>query len=198
MVDHEGRNVMSALIRVDADERRELLTQLANQRDLLRMSAYGLGHEHVTATPTVSDISLAGVIKSAARLEQRWIAGALYPASPSEPSDCAPASPRGTRFGLESGETLADVIGLYAAVAEQTQAAVDSVADLGQPVPYPPRTSTFLAGNRAWSVRAALLQVIEVTAGHVHAADIVRNLLEGSLPGAGSTSMSSRLASRTP
>lgn len=188
---------MSALIRVDADERRELLTQLANQRDLLRLSTYGLGHEHVTATPTVSDISLAGVIKSAARMEQRWIAGALYPASPSQSPGCAPAQPRATRFGLEPGETLADVIGLYAAVAEQTEAAVDSVSDLDQPVPCPPRTSTFLAGKRAWSARAALLHIIEVTADHVHAADTVRSLLERSWPGAWPASMSSRSASRT-
>jgi hypothetical protein len=82
-------------------------------------------------------------------------------------------------FRLEEGETVADVLALQAAVAEETEAIVAEIADLGQPVPVPKGIPWFPQDVEAWSVRWVLLHVIEETARHAGHADIIRESLDG-------------------
>ncbi len=63
---------MAGNVRPVVDERDGLLAFLAQQRDALRFAVQGLTEEQATSTPTVSALSLAGLIKHVARTERYW------------------------------------------------------------------------------------------------------------------------------
>lgn len=163
---------MSRLVGPVASEREGLLADLARQRDHLRLSFQGLTHDQAISAPTVSGLSLAGVIKHAARTEWLWISGTIA-------HNPAPVGDRYTDFGLEAGETLADVIGFYTAVAEDTETILADVPNLSEAVLVPgellrPRSTA----AAFWPIRSVLLHVIEETANHVRAADIIRRIVD--------------------
>ena len=54
-------------------EREALVAYLVQQRDGLKYAAYGLTEEQARARPTVSELSVAGLIKHAATTEKSWI-----------------------------------------------------------------------------------------------------------------------------
>ncbi|GAA0672880.1 hypothetical protein GCM10009535_60490 [Streptomyces thermocarboxydovorans] len=58
------------------DERGALLAFLAEQRGALRRTVLGLTHEQATSRPCASELSLAGLIKHVAEVEQGWVARA--------------------------------------------------------------------------------------------------------------------------
>jgi hypothetical protein len=162
-----------------ASERQALLADLAHQRDLLRQSLDGLTHEQAMSSPTVSSLSLAGVIKRAAETERHWIAGVV-----GRRGRAGLGGPDGFHpqdgFRPDADDTLADVIGLYTAVAEETEAIVCGVADLGQMVRVPagPLSLRSSSDPDHWPVRSIVLHVIDETASHVRAAGILRGILE--------------------
>lgn len=163
---------MSGLVGPRASERDGLLADLARQRDVLRLSFQGLTHDQVTSAPTVSGLSLAGVIKHAARTEWLWIAGTMG-------QNAARGGDHYAGFGLEAGETLADVIGFYTAVAEETETVIAGRRDLGEAVLVPAELLRLpTTGAAFWPVRSVLLHVIEQTANHVRAADVIRRILD--------------------
>jgi hypothetical protein len=82
-------------------------------------------------------------------------------------------------FRLEAGETLADALAAYAAVAAETEAIIGAIPDLGQPVPVPKGVPWFPQDVEAWSVRWVLLHLIQETARHAGHADIIRESLDG-------------------
>ena len=55
------------------DERDGLLGYLAQQRDALRIAAFGLTDEQARATPSASSLSVGGLIKHVASTERGWI-----------------------------------------------------------------------------------------------------------------------------
>src|SRR4051812_8460213 len=68
---------MPALAPPVKDEREGLLTFLGQMRDALRAAAFGLDRDQLTATPTTSALSIAGLIKHTAMVEEHWIQGLL-------------------------------------------------------------------------------------------------------------------------
>ena len=173
---------MPGTVRPVVDERDGLLAYLAQQRDGLRFAVYGLTDEQARSTPTASTLSLGGLIKHAALMERQWMVEIV--AQRQEPELHDQDYEAGVRdyeagFRLEEGETVADVLALQAAVAEETEAIVAGIADLGQPVPVPKGVPWFPQDVEAWSVRWVLLHVIEETARHAGHADIIRESLDG-------------------
>lgn len=162
---------MPGLVPPVTDERHGLLAYLAQQRHVLRLTAYGLTDEQARATPTVSGLSIGGLLKHAALVERSWMSTVLqrkraeadYPAS----------------FRLGPDETLAGVLTDYTDAAEETDAVVAGIPDLGRPVPVPQGVPWFPPDLTAWSVRWVLLHLIEETARHAGHADIVRESLDG-------------------
>src|SRR5579885_872841 len=134
---------MPGTVRPVVDERDGLLAFLAQQRDGLRFAVHGLTDEQATSKPTVSALSLAGLIKHAARVERYWIVGILA----QRPLPEMQTQDYEAGFRLEAGETLASVLDNYAATAAETEAIIGAIPDMGQPVPVPkgvpwfPRTS---------------------------------------------------------
>ena len=159
-----------------ADEREGLLAYLAQQRDVMRITAYGLSDEQARATPTPGPLSIGGLIKHAATTERGWIDIARQRERP------AAADAQDTyedNFRLGPNETLADAFRLYDDVAQETEAAIAGIADLGRPVPVPKGVPWFPADVDAWSVRWVLLHLISETARHAGHADIVREMIDG-------------------
>ena len=156
-----------------ADEREGLLAYLAQQRDLLRIAAYGITDEQARATPSSSSLSLGGLIKHVALTEQFWIDTVLQRDRPRSAGDYAAG------FRLAEDERLATVLALYDDVAAETEAVIAGIADLGRPVPVPKGVPWFPADVEAWSARWVLLHLIVETARHVGHADIVRESLDG-------------------
>ena len=163
---------MPAQVAPVADERAGLLSYLAQQRYVLRLTAYGLTDEQARATPTVSTLSVGGLIKHVAATERGWI-------------DTVRQRPQSSvgeyleNFRLGPDETLASVLDRYDVVASETEAVIASLADLGQPVPVPKDVPWNPRDVDAWSVRWVLLHLIEETARHAGHADIVRESLDG-------------------
>ena len=158
------------------DERDGLLAFLAQMRDALRFAVHGLSDQQATATPSVSSMNLAGLIKHVARTEQKWIVEILAQRE-------LPPESRiqnwADEFRLVEGETLSSVLELYAQVAAETESIVGEIDDLGRPVPVPRDQPWFPADVEAWSARWVLLHVIQETARHAGHADIIRESLDG-------------------
>src|SRR3954447_16124937 len=64
---------MPGTVRPVVDERDGLLAFLEQQRDALRIIAFGLTEEQARATPSASALSIGGLIKHVARVERYWI-----------------------------------------------------------------------------------------------------------------------------
>ncbi|MFF5990254.1 DinB family protein [Prauserella flavalba] len=159
---------MPGLVGPVADEREALLGYLAQQRYVLCLAAYGLTDEQARATPTVSALSVGGLIKHVAATERGWL-GTVLGRAPDDGAD----------FRMAQGETLADIITEYELVATETEEIVAGIDDLGRPVPVPEGVPWFPHDVGAWSVRWVLLRVIEETARHAGHADILRESIDG-------------------
>jgi len=155
-----------------ADEREGLLAYLAQQRAAFRVASYGLTDEQARLAPSVSALTIGGLIKHVAATERGWIDTML-----SRPGGSEDAYHDSFAFGPD--DTLAGALAAYDEVAAETEAAVAGVADLGQPVPVPKGVPWFPDDVDAWSVRWVLLHVIEETARHAGHADIVRESIDG-------------------
>jgi uncharacterized damage-inducible protein DinB len=154
-----------------ADEREGLLAFLAQQRTAIRNAAHGLTDEQARLTPTAGALSVGGLVKHAASMERTWMDTMLQRDAPPEDYDA--------NFVLAADETLAEAIASLDAAGAETEAAVASVVDLGQPVPVPKGVPWFPDDVDAWSVRWVLLHLIEELGRHAGHADIVRESIDG-------------------
>ncbi|ACU95807.1 Protein of unknown function (DUF664) [Saccharomonospora viridis DSM 43017] len=152
-----------------ADEREGLLDCLAQQRYVLCLAAYGLTDEQIRVTPTVSALSVGGIIKHVSRTERAWLDLVVGEG----------ITDAGDDFSLEPWETLADLIGEYETVATRTERIIADIDDLNRPVPVPRDVPWFPDDVAAWSVRWVLLHLIEETARHAGHADIIRESIDG-------------------
>jgi len=157
-----------------ADERRGLLGFLAQQRYVLRLTAYGLTDEQARETPTVSDLSVGGLVNHATTVERYWMDIVEEQAQPFDPN-----ADWGENFRIGPDQTLSEVLDAYDHAARHTEAIVAGVEDLGRPVPVPKGVPWFPADVDAWSVRWVLLHLIQETARHAGHADIIRESIDG-------------------
>jgi len=149
------------------DERELLLRFLAQQRDGLRYAAFGLTDEQARSRPSVSELSVASLIRHMVTGERSWIS--MVQGGPT-------AGTQG--FELEPGDTVASLLDDYERVAAATDEVIRSVS-LDDPVPVPQGVPWFPDDVDAWSVRWVLLHLIEETARHAGHADIVRESIDG-------------------
>jgi len=155
-----------------ADEREGLTGYLAQMRYVVRLAAHGLDETQARARPVPSALSVGGVIKHLASVEEFWaglIEGRL-------PGGDEHAYEEGFRPGAD--ETVEHLLARYAEAAAGTDAVVAG-ADLGAPVPVPRGVPWFPKDVEAWSVRWVVLHLIEETARHAGHADLVREAIDG-------------------
>ncbi|MER6285507.1 DinB family protein [Streptomyces sviceus] len=155
------------------DERGALLAFLEEQRGGIRRSLLGLTDEQAAAKPSASELSLGGLLKHVAEVEQSWIARAKgeQPAVHREPSNWHEC------FALVGDETVASQLAYWEKVAAETEAFARSVPSLDDTFPLPDQP-WFPPGGRV-SVRWVLLHLIRETARHAGHADIIRESLDG-------------------
>jgi hypothetical protein len=155
------------------DERTGLVAFLAQQRDVIKLTAFGLTDDEARLTPSASPLSVGGLIKHAATTERGWI-DLVVQRDRGETQDDYELN-----FRLQPHETLAEVFDLYDEIARETESVIDAIADLGQDVPVPQGVPWYPDDVDAWSVRWVLLHLIAETARHAGHADIVRESIDG-------------------
>ncbi len=168
---------MPGSVRPVTDERDGLLMFLAQQRDVLRISVYGLTDDQARAVPSGSALSVGGLIKHVAQTERGWMDTVLQRDRGASNEEMEAAYEDDFRLGPD--ETLASVLATYAEVAAETEAIIAAISDLGRPVPVPRDAPWYPDDIDAWSVRWVLLHLIEETARHAGHADIVREHIDG-------------------
>ncbi|WP_081240017.1 DinB family protein [Streptomyces viridosporus] len=155
------------------DERGALLAFIAEQRGGIRRALLGLTEEQASSRPSASELSLAGLLKHVAEIEQGWIARAKGEA----PAVHRDESNWHESFRLVGDETVESMLARYAEVAAGTESFVRSVPSLDD---------TFLVAKTSWnprdewlSMRWLCLHLIRETARHAGHADIIRESLDG-------------------
>jgi len=154
------------------DEREALLAYLAQMRLVIRLTAYGLTDDQARTTPTVSPLSVGGLIKHAAHVERGWIDTVQQHQGAGTDQDYE------ANFRMAPDETLAAILAMYDEVAAETERVIAGY-QMDDPVPVPQGVPWFPDDVDAWSVRWVLLHLIQETARHAGHADIVRESVDG-------------------
>ncbi|MDY6999969.1 MAG: DinB family protein [Actinomycetota bacterium] len=172
---------MAALPPPIADERAGLREYLTAQQYAFRAIAYGLTDEQARATPSVSTLSIGGLIKHVTNCQRSWMRRVAAAPEPCESDTLPPdgqAADYRSEFVMRDDETLADVLAAFEAQNAETIRLVES-ADLGAAVPVPPNAPWFPRDIGAWSVRWVLFHLIEELARHAGHGDIIRESIDG-------------------
>lgn len=172
---------MPTLARPVRDERHALREFLSYQQSAFVAVAYGLTDEQARATPTVSALSIGGLIKHATGMQRSWMQRVA--AAPDEPAaDTRSFEERQKEYEdeyvMRPDETLTQVLEVFARQSESTLELVDS-ADLDAAVPVPRDAPWFPQDVDAWSVRWVFLHVVSELARHAGHADIIRESIDG-------------------
>ncbi|MER0241387.1 DinB family protein [Streptomyces sp. HSW2009] len=157
------------------DERTALLNYLDAQRGAIRRAVLGLTDEQAAQRPTVSELSLSGLVKHLAEVEQNWIMGTL--AGRPEETTQRTLENWHESFAATGDETLAGLLDFYERVARQTDAYIRSLPDLDVVVTLP--DAPWYPQDRDRSARWILLTLIQETARHAGHADIIREAVDG-------------------
>jgi uncharacterized damage-inducible protein DinB len=167
---------MTGLTKPTFTERDSLIEFLRQQRYVLKLAAYQLTDEQAQASPSVSALSVGGLIKHVALTEQHWMRRIVRGEDYGNPED-----EYENGFKFVDGESLASVLAFYDQVEADTERFIAEEEDLGRLVPIPKGVPWFPADEDFWSVRWVLLHIIEETARHAGHADIVREAVDGSV-----------------
>ena len=163
---------MPGLVRPVTDERDALCAYLAQQRFLLRTTAFGLTDKQAAIAPSASPLCVDGLVKHCTAVERSWMDTVLQRESTLGTDDYA------SLFRMEPGDTLATLITAYDAACLDSDEIVAGI-DLDRSVPVPRGVPRFPADVDAWSLRWVLLHLIQETARHAGHADIVRESIDG-------------------
>lgn len=167
------------------EERADLLEALAKHRALFRGTVEGLTDAQARTTPTVSELSLGGLIKHVANTEKEWAEFVVD--GPAEQPDVdwanvdwsnppAAVLEYAAGFRMTDDETLEQLLAAYDEVAAATDELVRTT-DLAarQPLPAAP----WFEPGATWSARRVFTHVIAETAQHAGHADIIRETIDG-------------------
>ena len=172
---------MPALASPVADERSALREYLAYHQSAFFAVAYGLTDEQARMTPTVSELSIGGLVKHAAEMQRNWMARvAAAPDAP--PRDPRPFDQIAKNFAdqhtMRADETLDGLLKTLEAENANSLHLVET-ADLDAKVPVPQDIPWFPKGIKDWSVRWVILHVINELTRHSGHADIIRESIDG-------------------
>jgi uncharacterized damage-inducible protein DinB len=164
-----------------ADERQALRDYLFQQQYAFQALAFGLTDDQARATPTVSALSIGGLIKHATSVQRHWMQNvAAAPDAP--PADTRPieeiTADYADEFVMKGDETLSAILEKFEAQNAETLRLVDT-SDLDTPVPVPRDAPWFPKDVDAWSVRWVFFHMIEELCRHAGQGDIIRESIDG-------------------
>ena len=172
---------MPALAPPAADERSALRGYLAFHQSAFFAVSYGLSDEQARSTPSVSALSVGGLIKHVTGMQRSWM-GRVAAAPDAPPKDPRPFEEVSREYGeqhvMRPDETLDGLLRAYEA-QNATSLRLVETADLDAAVPVPHDIPWFPKDQKAWSVRWVILHVINELARHAGHADIIRETIDG-------------------
>ena len=164
-----------------ADERQTLLNFIAFQQDAFFAVAYGLTDAEARSAPTVSSLSIGGLVKHVTGTQHVWTQrAASAPGFP--PPDPRPHEQQmadyADQYRMRDDETLE---GLLDGLRDQNTRTlgVFADADLAAPVPVPRNVPWFPKDIDHWTVRWIAMHLIEELSRHAGHADIIRESIDG-------------------
>jgi uncharacterized damage-inducible protein DinB len=159
---------------VDVDERTSLAQYLDLQRATLLWKAEGLGVAALDRRHEPSALTLGGLLKHLALVEDSWFTERFAGQPPPPPWDTARwDEDPDWEFHTAPDDAPDELRALYRAACERSRAVVAAAEDLGDLSVWQDRT------GRRWSLRAILLHLIEETARHNGHADLIREAIDG-------------------
>ena len=171
---------MPALAPPVADERSALREFMAFHQSAYFAVSYGVTDEQARSTPTVSALSIGGLVKHATEMQRTWMAR-VDAAPDAPPKDTRPFAEIAKEFGdqhvMRLDETLAGLLDAFEAQNAESLRLVET-SDLDAEVPVPQDIPWFPKNQPAWSVRWVILHVINELARHAGHADIIRETID--------------------
>jgi Protein of unknown function (DUF664) len=163
------------------DEKQTLINFLRFNQDAFFAVAYGLTDDQARSTPTVSALSIGGLIKHAAGVQQGWMAR-VKAAPDSPPRDDRPfeeqAAEYQDQYVMRDDETLGDLLDTLRAQNAETLR-IFAEADLDAQVPVPHDVPWFPQNLDFWNVRWVAMHLVEELTRHAGHCDIIRESIDG-------------------
>jgi uncharacterized damage-inducible protein DinB len=159
-----------------SQERQDLLALLDRHRHFLRATVRDLDDDQANRRTTASELTLATLIKHVSATEAGWTAFIVDGPSAIGGWDQDTIERHADQFRINEGDSLAELLARYDAVAARTAELVRTVdLDGTQPLPEAP---WFPPGAR-WTARHVFIHIIAETSQHAGHADIIRESLDG-------------------
>jgi uncharacterized damage-inducible protein DinB len=156
-----------------ADERGTLAQFLDYQRDTLLLKTEGLDAAQLSARLPTSELTLAGLLKHLALVEDDWMQVRFLGLPEAEPWASAPwDADRDWEFHSATDEDPDELRTRYRAACERSRAAA-AAASLDDLSATPSRN------GRHWSLRWILMHLLEETSRHNGHADLLREAIDG-------------------
>ncbi len=154
-----------------ADERTMLDTLLEWYREGVLLKVAGMAQPDATRSPLRSGTTAAGVVKHLALVEDNWVTHGVGTSPMPEPWASAPFDDDPDwEFHSAGEEPLEQTVALYRAACDRSRAVT-----AGLPLDH----TVTNARGREFSVRFALLHLVEETARHLGHLDLLRELADG-------------------
>lgn len=164
-----------------ADERAGLKEYVAAQQYAFHAIAFGLTDEQARSAPSVSSLSIGGLIKHVTSCQAGWMERVAAAPDMTE-GDKRPmeeqAAEYGDEFVMGEDETLAQILAKFDEQNAQTIRLIETT-DLSAAVPIPQHVPWFPKDVSAWSVRWVIFHMIEELARHAGQGDIIRESIDG-------------------
>ena len=161
-------------------EREDLLETIRRHRWFLAYTMQGLTDEQAATRTTASELTLSGILHHVAEAEADW-ADFIVNGPDAMTAEMArwmdPATDHSVRWRLRDGQTLAEGLAEYTAVAERTDELIRTLPSLDAEHPLP--IAPWFEADGRWSARRVILQLIAEIAQHSGHADIVRESIDG-------------------
>ncbi len=163
------------------DERQTVLEFLRFNQNAFFAVAYGLTDEQARSKPSVSALSIGGLIKHATGVQRSWMAR-VTAAPESPPRDERPFEQQVAEYEdeyvMREDETLAQLLARLRTQNEDTLRIFEQ-AEWDTPVPVPHDVPWFPADLDFWNVRWVALHLIEELTRHAGHSDIIRESIDG-------------------
>jgi hypothetical protein len=164
-----------------SDERQTLIEFLRFNQNAFFAVAYGLTDEQARSTPTVSTLSIGGLVKHARGVQHSWMA--RVKAAPDTPArDDRPfheqVAEYEDQYVMRDDETLAELLEKLRVQNEETLR-IFAEADLDTQVPVPHDVPWFPQDLDFWNVRWVAMHLVEELTRHAGHCDIIRESLDG-------------------
>jgi hypothetical protein len=153
------------------DERHTLVTFLDYYRSVLLRKAAGLTAEQLAVSIPPSPLTLGGLLKHMALVEDDWFSSNWQGREDVEPwSNVDWEADRDWDFHSAANDSPAELLALYEAAVERSRAAIADSHDL---------SATVESRGRVISLRWILVHMIEEYARHCGHADLIRESIDG-------------------